>query len=72
MRRRAIILVLDGVGVGEAPDAAAYGDAGSDTVGNTARASGGLRLPNLQRLGLGNLEPIEGVPPTDASEGAWA
>ena len=71
MRRRAIILVLDGVGVGEAPDAAAYGDAGSDTLGNTARALGGLKLPNLQKLGLGNLEAIEGVPPSDAPEGAW-
>ncbi len=71
MRRRAIILVLDGVGAGEAPDTAAYGDSGSDTLGNTARALGGLNLPNLQSLGLGNLEPIAGVSPTDRPEGAW-
>ena len=71
MRRRAIILVLDGVGAGEAPDTAAYGDSGSDTLGNTARAAGGLQLPNLQKLGLGNLEPIAGVMPTDQPEGAW-
>ncbi len=71
MRRRAIILVLDGVGAGEAPDTAAYGDSGSDTLGNTARALGGLQLPNLQKLGLGNLEPIAGVAPTEQPQGAW-
>ena len=71
MRRRAIILVLDGVGAGEAPDTAAYGDSGSNTLGNTGRAVGGLQLPNLQKLGLGNLEPIAGVAPADEPEGAW-
>ena len=55
--------MLDGVGVGEAPDAGDYGDAGSDSVGNTARAVGGLRMPNLQRLGLGNVCDILGVAP---------
>ena len=45
--RRAAIVVLDGVGIGEAPDAAAYGDVGSHTLGNLARAVGGLDLPNL-------------------------
>jgi phosphopentomutase len=71
VRRRAIILVLDGVGVGAAPDAAAYGDAGSDTLGNLARALGGLALPNLAAAGLGNVAPIEGVAPTTTPEGAW-
>ena len=71
MRRRAVILVLDGVGVGAAPDAEQYGDAGSDTLGNLARARGGLSLPNLAAAGLGNVAPIEGVPPTPAPEGAW-
>lgn len=71
MRRRAVILVLDGVGVGAAPDAAAYGDEGSDTLGNTARARGGLSLPNLARVGLGNLAAIHGVPPRRHPEGAW-
>ncbi|MEO8622575.1 MAG: phosphopentomutase [bacterium] len=71
MRRRAVILILDGVGVGAAPDAAAYGDVGSDTLGNIARALHGLSLPNFQALGLGNLASIEGVAPTDAPEGAW-
>jgi|APMI01.1.fsa_nt_gi phosphopentomutase len=61
--RRALLLVLDGVGCGAAPDTDAYGDTGSDTLGNVARASGGLHLPNLQRLGLGNLHEVAGVPP---------
>jgi phosphopentomutase len=58
---RAAIIVLDGVGIGAAPDTAAYGDAGSDTLGNVARAVGGLRLPNLERLGLGGCRPLEGM-----------
>ena len=52
---RAVLVVLDGVGVGELPDAAAYGDQGSNTLVNVARAAGGLSLPNFGRLGLGNL-----------------
>ena len=71
MRRRAVILVLDGVGAGAADDAAAYGDLGSDTLGNVARGCGGLDLPHLQALGLGNLADVQGVAPTDAPEGAW-
>jgi phosphopentomutase len=71
VRRRAVILVLDGVGAGEAPDTASYGDAGSDTLRNVARGMGGLSLPNLQALGLGNLGGIEGVPPVDDPEGSW-
>src|SRR5204863_2179106 len=62
-RKRAAIIVLDGVGIGPAPDTAAYGDAGSDTLGNVARAVGGLRLPNLERLGLGWCRPIAGLAP---------
>jgi phosphopentomutase len=61
---RIFCVVLDGVGVGEAPDAADYGDVGSNSLGNTARAVGGLRLPNLERMGLGNVCDIPGVPPT--------
>ncbi len=60
---RVILIVLDGVGVGGAPDAAAYGDVGSNTLGNLARAVGGLALPNMERLGLGNIIPTEGVSP---------
>jgi phosphopentomutase len=59
--RRAALVVLDGVGIGAAPDAAAYGDAGSDTLGNVARAVGGLRLPYLESLGLGCCRPLEGM-----------
>ena len=62
MGRRAVVVVLDGVGAGDAPDAAEYGDEGANTLGNTARAVGGLDLPNLQNLGLGNVTEIEGVP----------
>ena len=57
------MIVLDAVGAGELPDADAYGDEGSDTLGNVARAVGGLDLPNLEALGLGNVEPLEGCPP---------
>jgi phosphopentomutase len=72
MGRRAVIVVLDGVGAGDAPDAVEYGDEGANTLGNTARAVGSLDLPNLQNLGLGNVAEIEGVPaeePPRASHG---
>jgi len=69
--RRAVILILDGVGIGEAPDAAAYGDAGSDTLGNVARACGGLKLPRLERFGLGNIRPLDGVERRGDAAGAW-
>jgi phosphopentomutase len=55
--------VLDAVGAGALPDAGQYGDDGSDTLGNVARAVGGLDLPSLEALGLGNVEPLEGCPP---------
>jgi len=60
---RACVIVLDAVGAGELPDAADWGDEGSDTLGNLSRAVGGLDLPNLEALGLGNVEPLEGCPP---------
>src|SRR5690349_3506061 len=60
---RACVIVLDAVGAGELPDAGQYGDEGSDTLGNVARAVGGLDLPSLEALGLGNVEPLEGCPP---------
>jgi phosphopentomutase len=69
--KRAAIIILDGVGIGEAPDAAKYGDTGSDTLGNVARASGGLKLPRLERLGLGNIRPIDGVARRGDAAGAW-
>ncbi len=69
--QRVILIVLDSVGCGDAPDAAAYGDTGSNTLANTARAVGGLHLPHLERLGLGHLTAIEGVPPHPAPEGCF-
>jgi phosphopentomutase len=60
---RVCVVVCDSWGVGDAPDAAAYGDEGSDTLGNTSRYVGGLDAPNLADLGLGHLTTIEGVPP---------
>jgi phosphopentomutase len=60
---RACVIVLDAVGAGELPDAAQYGDEGSDTLANVARAVGGLDLPNLEELGLGNVGDLEGCPP---------
>jgi phosphopentomutase len=60
---RACVIVLDAVGAGELPDAAEFGDEGSDTLGNVARAVGGLDLPTLEALGLGNVEPLEGCAP---------
>jgi phosphopentomutase len=64
--RRAVIVVLDSCGAGAAPDAAAYGDEGSDTLGHTAQAVGGLDLPNFTAAGLGNLHgALLGVPAVD-------
>src|SRR5690349_8656561 len=69
--RRIIWIVLDSVGIGAMPDAAAYGDPpGGDTIGNVARVRG-LKLPNLARLGLGNIKPLAGIPPADAPAGAY-
>src|SRR5437870_9854668 len=60
---RACVIVLDAVGAGALPDADSYGDEGSDTLGNVARAVGGLDLPTLEALGLGNVTPLEGCAP---------
>ena len=68
--RRAAIIVLDGVGIGPASDTETYGDAGSDTLGNVARRSGGLSLPNLAELGLGHCAALAGVPPVPSPNGA--
>lgn len=69
--KRVIVIVLDGLGVGEAPDATIYGDEGSNSVGNTAEKIGGLTVPNMQKLGFGNIIPIKGVAETDDVRGAW-
>ena len=67
---RVIWIVLDSVGIGEMPDAADYGDAGSDTLGNIARQRS-LKLPNLCSLGLGNIKPLTGLPPAPEPTGAF-
>jgi phosphopentomutase len=74
---RVIWIVLDGVGAGELPDAKAYGDEGSNTLGNLARvlfaqAKNRIQLPNLEALGIGNITSIEGVPPRAAGKGEGA
>jgi phosphopentomutase len=62
-RKRAFLIVLDSVGCGALPDAPAYGDSGVNTLGHIAAAVGGLHVPTLQSLGLGNIIPLEGVAP---------
>jgi phosphopentomutase len=69
--KRVIVIVLDGVGAGEAPDAADYGDVGSNSLRNTAKAVGGLNLPNMGRLGLGHITEILGVPPQENPAGCY-
>jgi phosphopentomutase len=66
VKRRAFVVVLDACGIGALPDAADYGDAGADTLGNVAEAVGGLRLPAMEALGLGSIRPLRGVAPARA------
>lgn len=63
---RVLLLVCDGLGVGGAPDASSYGDAGADTLSHVASAVGGLHLPHLEALGLGATTTVEGVAPQGA------
>ena len=69
--KKVTLIVLDGVGVGEGPDAGSFGDLGSNTLANIAHTVGGLRLPNLERMGLGNIIPLEGVKETDRPQAAY-
>lgn len=69
--KRAVVIVLDGVGAGEAPDAAQYGDAGTNSLSNTARAVGGLNVPHMEAIGLGHITPILGVQPVEPTTGAY-
>lgn len=74
MERQCTVIVLDSVGIGEAPDAWAYDDVGSDTLGHIASSQGGLQLPNLQQLGLGNIradKPLKGCPPVANPRAAY-
>ena len=63
--RRVIVIVLDSVGIGELPDAADFGDVGSHTLGNMARVVGGLNMPNMEKMGLGNIAILDGVVPQE-------
>ncbi len=69
--RRAILVVLDGVGAGANPDAQSYGDEGASSLEHCAQAVGGLRLPNLGSIGLGNITPIMGTPPNEHARGSF-
>lgn len=69
--KRVVLIVLDGVGIGETPDAARYGDQGSNTLVNLARVQRGLFLPHLTRLGLGNIAMIEGVSPQEKPQASY-
>ena len=69
--QRVIVIVLDSVGIGEAPDAAAYGDVGSHTLGNIAQAVGGLHLPNLEAMGLANIAILDGLKPQTRPAAAY-
>jgi len=69
--KRATIIVLDSAGVGYLPDAAEFGDVGSNTFGNIAKHCNGINLPNMQQLGLGNLTTIQGVEHNTSSKGAY-
>ncbi len=71
MFKRIIVIVLDGVGIGAAPDAADYGDEGSNSIANVAKVLGGIKLPHMGALGLGNITPIQGVPPVDIAKGGY-
>jgi phosphopentomutase len=68
---RVILIVLDSVGCGDAPDAKDYGDEGANTLSNISHAVGGLELPNLGALGLGNVTEIQGVPPIRETSGGY-
>ena len=59
--KRAFVIILDGLGVGELPDAHNYGDEGSNTTANLAKDRGGLKLPNLESMGLGCIVPVKGM-----------
>src|SRR6185436_4701978 len=71
MVNRVVLIVLDGVGVGALPDAAAYGDAGANTLSHVAEAVGGLSLPNLEALGLGHIGEFRGLRKVSEPDGCF-
>ena len=71
MFKRISVIILDGVGIGAAPDAADYGDEGTNSIANVAEVLGGIALPNMGKLGLGNITAIKGVPATNSPKGGY-
>lgn len=71
VKKRAIVIVLDSAGVGELPDAKLFGDVGANTLGHIGEKTEGLNLPNMQKLGLGNIIDIKGVPKTEKPLGIY-
>lgn len=71
MVKRVTLIVLDSVGIGELPDAELYGDKGSDTLGNISKALGGISLPNMEKLGLGNIDNIKGIRKEENPQGSF-
>src|SRR5688572_18484671 len=69
--RAVVLVVLDSVGIGGAPDAAQFGDEGSATLPHVATAVGGLELPHLGELGLGNIVALEGTPSVESPSGCF-
>ncbi|MCZ4150220.1 phosphopentomutase, partial [Escherichia coli] len=69
--QRIHLIVLDSVGIGEAPDAASFGDEGADTLGHIAESRNGLNMPNMAALGLSNIKEIQGVPKADQPLAYW-
>lgn len=69
--KRAVIIVLDSVGIGELPDAYKYGDSGSNTLGNIVKSIQGFRLPNLEKLGISNIEGIDYLPDNPSPDASF-
>lgn len=65
--KRAFIIILDSAGIGAMPDADKYGDVGANTIGHIAQAKGGLHMPTMQAMGLGNIAPVMGVTPVESA-----
>ena len=70
-KKKAVLIVVDSCGVGALPDAKEFGDEGVNTLANLAKASGGISLPNMEKIGLGNIIDIEGVAKVDNAEGYY-
>ncbi|GGK15204.1 phosphopentomutase [Caldalkalibacillus thermarum] len=69
--KRIFLIVMDSVGIGAMPDADQFGDKGAHTLGHIAEHRGGLNMPHMQKLGLGNIEPVKGIPPVEKPLAAY-